>query len=79
MKRVAIEKIIVEKFQADDGKLFDSETECKIYEGRQYLKLISDYCHDKEDCPECILYKAYGIVDCPLHSFPNKWAINQID
>lgn len=78
MKRVEVEKIIVEKFQADDGKLFDSEIECQIYEGRQYLKLISNYCRNTEDCPECVLYKAYG-CDCPLRSFPNNWAISQMD
>lgn len=58
----------VEMYCAEDGKVFDNEKDCELYEQSDKLynamNTIREYCDSQSSCEWCIFNNADDGVDC---------------
>lgn len=69
-------EVKVTRWQADDGKFFESENECFLYEGKEYLKRLRLYCDNRGECDGCIFWK--DGCGCIVKDTPDNWSTHYL-
>ena len=64
---------VVTRYEAKDGKSFDTRAECLAYESKEILKAVSDICKKRESCNNCLFY-SYGCILCGT---PESWDFDE--
>ena len=68
-----MKEVVVTKYEANDGKLFDTKEECLVHESKEVLKIVRYFCLNQSNCDKCPFFN-HG---CVLSGTPETWDFDE--